>query len=473
MKSILSIILLTTISAVAQTPEVHEEMTVNLVELDVKVQTIGGKYISGLPQFEFQVLENGDPQEITHFEEVDLMQLPEEEVEDYTSKVMILLDFQNSAHQDMRKVFKDLRDYFDTTYDGKSMIGLAVNSGGIAEILPFTRDVKSILNSIDTAENLFSKALYKDSFFQNMIVTGLGGDPAVGLPRGHIERHQLEVYFRNQIMILGQFLNYIGVHSGKKSVILVSGPWGRGEPTDGEGNVNDDAVLSVRDIQTSCLFNKISINVISLNHPDANISRARMQRRNVSVFDRTVELASMSSGSYKKPANSLIYRSFADTVDRVGRFYRIRYYSNIQKNKYRRIKVKVKGLNRIVNTLSGYYPGAKQVSNVKVDSEVNMTDNKNLQLQLKTDWMEWGRKNRKEISSNYAIGYRVYGDQGTLVAEHVAAGEVSSPKGVFPILKQNIQLDLQPEITPVRIETIITDLMTGKRVEINTLNSEI
>ena len=457
-----------------QEPTIDEKLTVNLVELDVKVQTLGGNYISGLDQAEFKVYENGELQQISHFEEVDLMRLPESELEQYQSKVMILLDFQNSSFQDMRKVFSEMKDYFDSQYDGKSMIGISINSGGIAEILPFTTNVERILDSIKVAEDIFHKALYKNNFFDHILTSNVdSGYSLVGIPGGHIDQHQSEVYFRNQVTILGQFLNYLGTNTGKKNVILISGPWGRSEPTDGEGNINNDSVLTIKDIQTACLFNKISINVISLDHPDANISRQRLPRQNYSGFDRTLELASMSSGSFKKPANSLIQTSLASTVDHLGRFYKIRYYSNAEKNQYRRVKVKVKGMNRIVNTLSGYFPGVKSIPSVTVNSEVNLTDQKNLQLELKTDWMEWRKSGRGEIAANYAIGYRVYGDNGDLIAENVSAGEVSSKKGVFPVLKQNIQLSLEKDQKPVKIQAVITDLTSGRKVEINTLNSKI
>jgi len=463
-----------------QEPVINEHMTVNLVELDVKVQTLSGKYVSGLKQEEFKVYENGDLQDISHFEEVDLMRLPDEELEEYQSKVMILLDFQNSAHQDMRKIFDQLNKYFDTQYDGKSMIGIAINSGGIAEVLPFTNKVDRIKNALDVSKKLFGKALYKDNFFDRTVSSSMGGyftanpNPNFrNIYRNELDQHQLDAYFRNQVEILGQFLNYVGTFTGKKSLIMISGPWGQGTITDNEGSVNDDSILSIRDIQTNCLFNKITINVISLDHSQADIDRHKIRRRRIGVFDRTVELASMSSGIFMKPANSMIFKSFGETVDTVGRYYRIRYYSQAKKDKYRKIKTKVKGFNRIVITQSGYFPGVKKVSNLKVQSDVNLTTQKNLQLQFKTDWMEWQKINRKEIGTNYAIGYRVYGDTGSLVAEHVKAGALVSKKGVFPTIKQNIELALEQNQNPVKVQIIVTDLTSGKKLLIDTLNTDI
>jgi len=452
---------------------INEEMTVNLVELDVKVQNLNGKYLSDINLDDFKVYENGDLQKISHFEEVDLMRLPEDEIEEYRSKIMILMDFQNSDYADMRKVFPELRKFFNTEYDGKSMIGMAINSGGIVEVLPFTTNINEINSAIDTSERLFKKALYKGNFFNRLVGEDTSFSNSIGMESGGISRHYSNTYYRNQIQILGQFLNYVSIYTGKKNIIMISGPWGHGDMTGEEGTVNKDAILSVRDIQTSCLFNKTSINVISLSRPDANITSRNYSRRDASIFDRTVEFASMSSGSFKKPANALISSSLNHTVDQIGRFYRIRYYSSIKKNKYRKIKVQVKGFNRIASTLSGYYPNTRQVERLKTEDTMNLNEEKSLTLHVQTDWMEWRRVNRKKIACNYAIAYRVYGVNGNLVAERVSVGEVESKKKVYPVLQQTFNLDLDEGTVPLKVQAFITDLTSGKQVMINMNNSAI
>ncbi|PIE02794.1 MAG: hypothetical protein CSA81_05610 [Acidobacteria bacterium] len=455
-----------------QEPVVNETMTINLIELDVKVHNINGTYLSQLTVEDFKVYENGDLQEITHFEEVDLMRLPEEELEDYRSKIMILLDFQNTSFKDMRKVFDQLHAFFDTEYDGTSMIGLAINSGGIAEVLPFTTRVESIKRAIKTSEELFHKALYKDNFSKKMTADAYLYSNPVGV-QGVPYNHFSSTYFTNQIEVLGQFLHYVGTYTGKKNIILITGPWGRGEQRGEEGSRNDDSVLSVRDIQTSCMFNKTSINVISLDTPDLSISKRGIRNRDVSIFDRTVELASMSSGSFKKPVNALIKSALSRTIDQIGRYYRIRYYSTIKKNKYRRVKVAVKGLNRIATSYSGYFPAVKKLDNLETNAELNLSELRNLTLKVRTDWMTWKRAGWKKINCSYAIGHRVYGLDGKLVAERVSPGGVHSKKNVFPVLHQDFNLSLREGTVPLRVQTVVTDLISGKQMVMNTFNSAV
>ncbi len=50
---------------------------------------------------------------------------------------------------------------------------------------------------------------------------------------------------------------------------------------------------------------------------------------------------------------------------------------------------------------------------------------------------------------------------------------IESKKGKYPALQQNFDLVLEEGTIPLRVQTIVTDLTSGRQVKINMLNSKI
>lgn len=438
---------------IAQDYPVQEELRVNLIELDVKVLDWRGNYVSGLKPSDFEVREAGVVQSIDKLEEVQLDRLPEEELEDYKSRVMILLDFQNSRFRSIRYAFDELREFVKYNYDSFSEVGLAINVGAIAMISDFTSDPEEFMKAIDTAEKNYRFTNYRTSDIR---------------------------HFENQVEILGQFVRYIGAYSGKKNLILVSEPWATRDPLgrafsglDGESSVDSEKVTSLKDIQTVCMNQKISINVLRLTHPSEylpsieRLGPSRSFRNN--AIDWSANLATATSG-YLFRANVNNIRKMVDrAIDLNEQYYRIRYYSTYNGKKYRKVKVKVKGRNTFAYTFNGYFPGKKEISQQDAQADLNVISSKAVDLRMGTNWMRFERAGWRKKAARYVMSHRLYDTQGELVVEKVLTGEVLSRKenGRYPkdpIMKR-FSFDLRPNTRPGRLETEVTDLTTGRKVQ--------
>ena len=452
---------------------VTEEMKVNLVELEVRAHTLGGKSLYGLNATDFVVKENGRVQAIDSFEEVDLNALNAAERDARRKRTMILLDFKNTQYEVMRTSFDHLRNYV-TMYDhGNSDFGLAVNADGIIEFLPFTANREHFLEAVDLAESYYRKSRYKSytSIRQGRYfghAYGPFGVPGFG-PSGQYRssHHLTQDYYRRELEILGQFVNYLGVWSGEKNLVLVSNPWDQHLSDDNEGASNNPEVLSMKDIQTTALYNKVTVNVISLDRHVDMTSARYVVRQAPRVLDRTAEVASSTAGSFYHANRAGLAKVLEQTVDELTHYYRIRYYSNQGGDRYRRIQVVAKGANRVATHFSGYYPQGTGIVPASVNGSAEMVQGQ-WTLSTGTDWMAWTHSGWKKKRANYAISHRVYDASGELLAERGRSGElkVRKRKGSYdyPQLLQEVRFEMGEGHEPARIETTVVDLTSGERL---------
>lgn len=437
----------------AQDYPVQEELRVNLIELDVKVLDWRGKYISGLTAEDFEIREQGELQAIDKLEEIQLDRLPEAELVDYKSRVMILLDYQNSQFKTMRYVFDELREFAKFNYDSFSEIGLAINVGGIAMISDFTSDPEEFLKAVDIAQKNYRFTSYRPTDIR---------------------------HFENQVEMLGQFVRYVGAYTGKKNLILVTEQWKTNDRSgrafsglDSESGVDSEKVTSLKDIQTVCMNQKISINVLKLLHPSGNlpdISTPGVGRiSNSTEIDWTSTLATATSG-YLFRANVTGIREMVDrAIDLNEQYYRIRYYSNYSGEKYRKVKVNAKGIGRFAYTFSGYFPGQKEISQQDAHADMNVISSKAVDLKMGTDWMRYERSGWRKKTARYVVSHRLYDTNGLLAVEKVVPGEVEIRKENGDYFKAPVErrfsFDLSDQTKPGRLETEVTDLTTGKKVQ--------
>jgi hypothetical protein len=268
---------------------------------------------------------------------------------------------------------------------------------------------------------------------------------------------------------------------GEKQLLMFTGRWGNFGERANETSEGNDQVFSIRDIQSTSLFHSISINVINLGGSEyygrrvinASSAGGGVNRSLGGQMDRTQEFAAMTGGSHFQPSNSIINAALDATIDRLERYYRLRYYSSIDDAKFRRVKVKVKGLNRIGSVHSGYYPKGILEVQPAVQQEMDLDANRSMNLQLQTDWLVWSGYGWKKDIAYYGIGFRVYGEDGSLLAENAFPGSLIKEGEAHPHLSQNILLNIAPDQRIGRVETTITDLSNAKRVFIQTLNSAL
>ncbi|CAM2010313.1 VWA domain-containing protein [Acanthopleuribacter pedis] len=455
---------------------VQEEIDVNLVELVVRAEHLSGKTLRGLTRGDFVVHENGRRQTIDSIEEVDLNAMNADEQQANRSRFMILLDFKNTEFVSMRPMFKNLRE-FATIYDhGSSELGLAINGDGIVEIQPFTKDRDAFLTAIDRAENYYHNSRYRNTrsyhmdhrlrhhrgFFPNYLGHyGHLGRPVLG------PEHLNPNHYRQELEILGQFVNYLGAYSGRKDLLLISNPWDLGSRDDTEGASNQPEVLSIKDIQTTALFNKVSVNVLSLE-PHENIAAGRFGRiRNDNYFDRTSEIAANTAGVFYRVQGGAVPKMLERVNEEINHYYRIRYYSNAQNDRYRRVQVKVKGITKLANHFAGYYPQSALIPAQTVGGVLRGNADE-MALAVNAEWMAWTHAGWKKRRANVAVSYRAYDENGVLIAEQVKAAEMRVKKRrgayTYPILAQKVAFNWADGQQPAWIEATVVDLTSGERV---------
>jgi len=488
--------LLATLSLWAQPKDtaVREEMRVNLVELEVKVTSLGGKILSGLTPDDFVVTENGKTQKIDSFEEVDLGNLPEEEAQDYHSRIMILLDMRNTSFPLMKRVFPQLREFVQTQYDGRMELGLAINAGGIVEFLSFTSDQERIFAAIDKIERAYDKNKFRSyRLHEDVGFTGYspGYDdpytPRFGASPIDGYSNAIRNHYRSEIEVLGQFVHYLGTYSGKKNLLLISERWFRSSALDSEGTVDQEGVISLKDIQTACMYNKISINVLNLvrgshrsglplgkddyfvdyGNPRHNISRSSF------TIDESATLAAATSGFLFKASTQQVARFVDRAIEKSSRYYRIRYYSQYSGERFRNVNVRAKGFSRIAYSLDGYFPKDAEVGKLRANASLTPVTTQEYDLDMSTHWMRWHWAGWGKRRANYAIAHRAYDAEGRLLAEKVTAGAAVKQRKRYHTLELRLTLPLPAAVKPARIEVVVTDLTSGKRVTFDDIRGDL
>jgi len=96
---------------------------------------------------------------------------------------------------------------------------------------------------------------------------------------------------------------------------------------------------------------------------------------------------------------------------------------------------------------------------------------------LETDCLHWDWAAFKKRRAYYAVGVRAYDADGNLVAEKVTAGQLEKRKygNAYESRKLDLQipLDLPDKGQVARIEVVVTDLSTGKKVERINQNNQL
>jgi len=427
-----------------QSDGIQEEYRVNLVELEVKALTLGRDFISGLTADDFVVKENGKTMTLDSVEEFKLSRLSEEEAQQHRSRVMLVLDFEHTSIPIMARVFPQLRDYVDSLYMGRHEIGLAINMNGIAEVVAFTRDPVVLKEGIDLAENVFRKRRYRS------LGVPVGTD-------GTITRANRSSYYRNQTEILGQFVRYLGVWSGKKNLVLITQHWTIGQSLE-EAYVDHSDTTTLKDIQTVCLKNKIAINTLTL---------AKGEPVGVAAGGQ-VDLAAATAGFSLYTPYRVIGENVEKAIYRMEHYYLVRYYSKVDSPRFRNVRVGVKGISKVARNLGGYFPGSDDLSREQTNAVIAMETDLSSNLSLDTDWMYWERSGWGKRRANFVVGQRAYDQTGALIAEKVNPGELfKRKKDPFVRLDMNLDLNLPENANVLRIETTVLDLNSGKTMHLS------
>jgi len=485
---------------------VQEEIQVKLVEIDVKVTNLMGKPVFGLTEEDFTIREDGRRQTIDSFEEIHIERMPEEEADFYRPRVMLLLDYQNTNRASMVRIFPELRRLVEEHHSANSEMGLAVNAGGIQLVQDFTRNPDHMIRALDIAEDLYKGTQGRWAFAQRDFISP---NDAANLG----EQEYLSMYYARQLYYLKLFVNYLGGYSGTKNVIMVSNSWldraedtvdqnislavrgadpfGRNlEALEGSSNledaiamagalprrinqgitdgynINPEGMSALRDIQTACLLNKVSVNVVNAQRRGIDVQgRASVQANPSASLSQQEELAALTGGFLYRPNSKGIALMIDRVVDQNESFYRLRYYSQNKNQDFRRVTVRAKGLGRQVHTFGGYHGNAQKVVNREALLSAKQEGVDKIELNMDTDWMEWYPVTLTKNRAYFAISQRAYDEDGKLMMEKVTASTLSKKGRAKIQLKGTLFFESPPEgKEPARLEVMIIDMISGKRV---------
>jgi len=446
--------------ATAQEPApVEERLEVILVELDVRVESPLGHYVAGLAADDFSLLENGRGMAIDSVEEIDLGlgtaspaggEASAGGATEEQSRIMILLDVNNTAYRYMRLLLPQLKDVTADLFDGNTAVGLSLNAGGIDLYCGFTADRDVFLAALARAELFWQNSAYRNAFDRRF--SDRYPDP-VAFANHHYtaEAHTLE-----------GFMRYLSAFDGKKNLLLVSGPWNSPNEPPWDERIASRIRLELEDVRTNiehiCFESGIRLNVMNLDRRVEESDR----------FDRALVLTESTGGYYQRFSTENMAAVLDQVTERFQRFYRLRYYADRRGRDYRNVRVKVRGIGRKPYYAWGYRAGDSRLEPAAVQGALTALGGNRFELRMASDWLTWSRDGRKRRTARYFLSMRVYDRDNMLRAETVLPGQLRVEKkgGAFsyPLLVQEFPLEMPVGIADPRLEMVMTDGASGKKV---------
>lgn len=153
-------------AAVAQPAPYDEELSVEVINVEVHVTDRKGRPVKGLGREAFRLLEDGRPVEIEYFTEIDEetpspatpLEPPKADAQPAAAVVpaarelrnlVIYLDDAHLGTAGRRRVLSDLRQAIASGSDGADRLMLVVHDEGLHVVQPFTEDRQAVLDAID------------------------------------------------------------------------------------------------------------------------------------------------------------------------------------------------------------------------------------------------------------------------------------------------------------------------------------
>jgi VWFA-related protein len=372
-------------------------------------------------------------QDISDFQEINLNQLSDQEVNAYKHRIMVLLDFPYTSANLMKGSLRNLLKYAKEELDTKVELGLSINDLGIVEVLPFTRDRDAFAQALVKAQKLQARSSNRIKIAEKLQGTDM-----------------------NKIMT--QFVNYLSAFSGKKSVVLVS-----------QGGIGTDQV-TLKDIATTCLLHKINFNIIMVQKPPAlaEFREASAEYLYSGTVGGNSKLAVWTGGFTYNGNERAVGKRLDSAIEKTEHYYRIRYYSHSANPKFRKVNVHMNDDGLLATTFRGYDPSERAVPPATALATLKPSSFKaDLNLSMDTKWLNWDRVGLSTREARVAIAMRGYDELGRLVGEKVNTNLLVSKKkkGIFPTIpfSKEYALNLQSKgIT--RLEFVIVDMNKGTKV---------
>ncbi len=488
--------------------DVHEELEVRLVELDVRVVNLLHKPVNGLDRGLFAVRENGKERNIDHFEEISYLEMQPGDAYE-SPRLLILFNFMDDPNQ-VSKYIDKVESYLLYKETGAWQVAIGyVAREGVRLLSPFTHEqthwIEGILATREAYRNWNDRTLYTTAnarakedvtrresgdygFETNTRAPESTDDSGVAEPTLPVSPFgNKEVTFAEKESpamdldprALSRFIRLLTAYDGIKEVLVI-GPelWSFEDDSDehwiktpvpefvrpsslsaysssnrsGDLKSGDQTAFDLQEMLTNCVKSKIRLN--------------RLQTE-VTLRDN---LVSATGGSTYPCNNNGIHEAIDRFLDRAGHMYRLRYSTEVKTNdfKYRRVKVGVKGLNLITEHVNRFYP-ALLIDRNELSSNLDVQREK-MTFVYALPWDSlFFEKSGKELTAQLAVSQRIYLDH-RLVFENV---RVFNPKKPVKVNRGNsnltedklsIEFDLPVyEEGIYRVEFSSVDLVNGAK----------
>jgi len=456
--TILSLILLFPLTLTAQSP-VEERMEVRLVELDVRVLDLAGKPVTGLTADDFTIRDNGRKREIDSIEEITATEVPPERTATYLPRSMVLIDFENIHVATARKLFPRLREMIRARDETDPAMGLAVNANGIDLIQDFTTSSDDLLAAVDLIDARFGKERNQWSFGINKA----DGAPLIITKHAGWAEYLRDLY-RENIETMTRFVNYLGTYHGRKNLIVISDVWQKivvvGQSVAPLDNFHAENLDNIEEIQTASLFAKVTVNVVNTRPRSGDGTLAAPQ----GFPNQQKDYVGLTGGFHFYPTANYLGKAVEEMIDLSGQYYRIRYYADKKRDKYRAVKVRAKGINRVVYCTQGYLGSGVLDVTDDIPHETIQRAPRELSFDIPTEWVDWLAVGARKYQAAIVIGQRAYDASGRLLKEKVTPYFLTKRGSKTRVpLSGSCTFDVTGHDV-ARIEALIVDTVSGRRI---------
>ena len=345
MKTICAVLLLVAATAAQQepAPETKISVTVRRVPVDVVVTDSHDRAINDLTKADFELLEDGKPQEITAFSlehegsvTAPTVRLPEGFVSNSgllwnADLTVILFDELNTPFQSLNYARTELENLLkDEALRGRQLALVALN-GDLIPIHEFTTEPADII-----------AAFRRHKTYLPQIGPGIGRSPIV-------RRSELTL---SALQLISQSLRY---RPGRKRLLWFSGGFPVSFTDGGVAQAEGALVDAVRAASVALTSARVSVYPISPSTMDTENAFLPLSDARFYNSFTMVDIAEQTGGKYYRNTNNLL-RVAKEAMDDGNSYYALTYRPAESKpGKYRHIEVKVKRQGARVRFRHGYW----------------------------------------------------------------------------------------------------------------------
>ena len=226
-------ILVAVLLAQLSVPTHNETMEVVVANVDVTVTAKDGTHVSGLLPDDFEILDNGVPQRITNFSEIQESRTitpqlnaaakPAETTAAQPRKIVFVID-NLSLHPDARKrVFTSARRFLRASLGPKDEAMIVTCANGLKLRLPFTSDrddIEAALAEIESDVALGSMRIKDIAELREELLSMESAPLAIGVARQYAMRTRREVQHTTDVM--KAVLAWMSGIPGKKALVFMT-----------------------------------------------------------------------------------------------------------------------------------------------------------------------------------------------------------------------------------------------------------